>query len=240
MPLYQKPLRTIVEKLNAGYYPNMHYRISSIRNWVNANSVHLIDDEHDSYAFHVPTVIKKLHDFNVGVCSRPHLSCGPRAYAMKEILDAMLIESRIVDLFVIRDDGSPNSHTLIEVFNGESQHWELHDPDFNVCYSALNQLKVVAVDEALNLWPSIGYCTNGFLVENPINLAGTLRLFFSLGVLYRYSYQGEKSCFLTMRKLDELKRLKITHDKADSFFEYVCQKDFHPAFQQRSAAAGVA
>lgn len=196
LPQYQKPLRAIVDKLNAGHYPTMHDRISAIRNWVNTNSVHLIDDEHDSYAFHVPTAIKKLNEFNDGAGSRPHLSCGPRAYAMKEILDAMGIESRIIDLFVIRENGSPDSHTLIEVFNNETDRWELQDPDFNVVYVSSISRAILSSQCAISAPSYIHYKSNGFDIENLENLVNTVEQFFQLGVLYRNSYDGCRSWFL--------------------------------------------
>lgn len=218
LPQYQKPLRAIVEKLNAGHYSTMHDRISAVRNWVNTNSVHLIDDEHDSYAFHVPTAIKKLNEFNDGVGSRPHLSCGPRAYAMKEILDAMGIKSRIIDLFVIRENGSPDSHTLIEVFNSETSKWELQDPDFNVVYISAIDGRPISAADALADSNNIDASAGRAVIENPINLKGTIELFFKIGVLYRLSYEGKRSEFVRGEP-NGIAILKITTQGTTKTFE---------------------
>lgn len=228
LPQYQQPLRAIVGKLNAGYYPSMHDRISAIRNWVNTNSVHLIDDEHDSYAFHVPTAIKKLNEFNDGTGSRPHLSCGPRAYAMKEILDAMGIESRIIDLFVIRENGRPDSHTLIEVFNTETCKWELQDPDFNVAYTLVGKSGVACVAELLQKNDQASYLVDGYLIENIENLLGTIEKFFDIGVLYRHSYNGGRSCLMLKQSSANLNCFGSTRLLTNDFVRFVKARYFHP------------
>jgi len=102
--------------------------------FVHNNSLHLIDEEHHKYAFYTPLVINKLllayqgHD-----SEKPHLSCGPRSYAMQAILNELGIFSRLVQIYSDEYE-NVRGHRLLEVFNPETQAWEAWDPDFRVTY----------------------------------------------------------------------------------------------------------
>lgn len=61
----------------------------------------------------------------------PGLWCDGMTTAMHTILAELGIESRLVFLFGY-DPGYINQHTMIEIFNPETQRWQLHDPTFNL------------------------------------------------------------------------------------------------------------
>lgn len=195
-PRYKEPLKKIVDCLGEDNKESVHEKINGIRNWINVNSIHLIDEEHDSYAFHLPTVIKMLCDYWERNEVRPHLSCGPRAYAMKKILGQMGFKSRVIDLFVIRPQEVADSHTLLEVYNSETGCWELQDPDFNVVYVDRETGVPLSAVEALKEPGRIAYDAGKGTIENLSNLEGTIEKFFYIGVLYRYSYEGFQSLFV--------------------------------------------
>ena len=172
-------------------------KIRTIRNWINKQSIHLIDDEHDQYAYKVEEVLKRLLFFSINGDNKPHLSCGPRSYAMKEILRLVGIKSRIVDVFQITKN-TINSHTLIEVYDDNNKNWVLQDPDFNIEYvfnndskSPLSARKMLGADKE-----KIKFATNGFLIENEINCNNTIAHCFNHCILYRYSYDGKRSQLL--------------------------------------------
>jgi hypothetical protein len=110
--------------------------------FVHNNSVHLIDEEHRKYAFDMPLVLNKLMPLVINKLllayqghdsEKPHLSCGPRSYAMREILIRFGIISRLVQVF--SDDYQQlKGHRLLEVFNPETESWEVWDPDFRVTF----------------------------------------------------------------------------------------------------------
>jgi hypothetical protein len=104
-----------------------------VRNWINKKSIHLIDNEHDNYAFKIEKVLEKLWLSHLNGSQQSHLSCGSRSYAMKEILRLLGIKSRIVDVFQITEH-KINPHTLIEVYDSDNGAWILQDPDFNAEY----------------------------------------------------------------------------------------------------------
>lgn len=202
MPSHRRSLDYIVSRVALPSSVGSYRQIVHIRQWINGNSIHLVDAEHDSYAFHVPTVMDKLRQFNQEGGSPPHLSCGPRAYAMKAILDRLDVESRIIDLFVVRQ-GDVASHTLIEVYDKDGGQWVLQDPDFNVSYVHADTRLPLSVEDALRLGRRyIAYDSGGGSVENPANLDGAIENYFELGALYRHSYAGGRSLFLYLPTFD--------------------------------------
>jgi len=102
--------------------------------YVHNNSLHLIDHEYRKYAFNIPYVLNKMYLASVGdINEKPHLSCGPRAYTMRAILNRFNIYSRLVQIYSDEYE-THKSHRLLEVYNPDSQSWETWDPDFGVIY----------------------------------------------------------------------------------------------------------
>lgn len=231
LPEQQKNLDYITTRLAQTPSANAYQRIVKVRQWVNNNSIHLIDAEHDSYAFRLPLVVGKLRQFSEAGGKPPHLSCGPRTYAMKAILDAMGIESRIIDLFVIVQ-GEVQSHTLLEAYDAERGEWVLQDPDFNVSYVHAPTGRPLSVKAALLADKrDIAYESDGSRIENFANLAGTIRNYFQLGVLLRHSYSGSRSVFLHSPTFD-IDGVRVRHNNGiASFREYLRHRDFFPEFR---------
>jgi len=102
--------------------------------FVHNNSVHPIDEEHSKHAFDMRLVMNKLLlAYQSDDSERPILSCGPRSCAMKEILKRFGIISRLVQ--VLSDDYEQvEGHILLEVFNPDTESWEVWDPDFRVTF----------------------------------------------------------------------------------------------------------
>lgn len=228
MPNNRACLISIKNQLSANSFDNQQCRINFIRNWVNTNSVHLIDEEHDSYAFNVAEVLNRLNNYALGKGAKPHLSCGPRAYAMKAILDFMSIQSRIIDLFGLteQDDKSikVSPHTLIEVMITDADKWELHDPDFNVAYANAITKVYLAAEDMLHLDETQrGFHASEYQIENPINLKNTIDRLFEWCILYRYSYEGKSSVLLHKSELNLNQTINSSHE---SLASYISQRAF--------------
>jgi hypothetical protein len=106
----------------------------AVMEFVHDNSLHLVDEEHGAYAFNELLVTNKLLLAYQGhENEKPHLSCGPRSCLMRDLLTRFGIGARIVQLFsdAHRD---VKGHRLVEVFNPETQEWEVWDPDHRVTY----------------------------------------------------------------------------------------------------------
>jgi len=169
---------------------------TTVRNWVNENSVHLIDDEHDSYAFDLAKVVVKVWQYFLTKDSKPHLSCGPRAYLLKQLLDHLGFATRIIDILEIVK-GEPRSHTLLEYYDTSCNKWVMQDPDFNVSYVNTATGAPLGAAEALVCEKSlITGDASGYTVENRVNLDGTIEDYFWVVVVYRYCYEGGKADIL--------------------------------------------
>lgn len=111
--------------------------ISRALNFVHDNSEHRSDSEQRRYAFNTPLVMQMLYDVHRGVATeKPGLTCGPRALAMKAILDSIGIYSRLVQVFSSNYD-SVRGHRLLELHNPDSDRWEVWDPDYRVVYKTV-------------------------------------------------------------------------------------------------------
>lgn len=238
LPPYRGALRNIVQLFQSCPYSSDLDLTTQIRNWVNTHSVHLIDDEHDSYAFDVPRVLEKLWLRSSGIIDKPHLSCGPRAYAMKEIVDALGIESRIIDIFAINDK-SIRSHTLLEVFDRQQQRWIMQDPDFNVYYILQSNARVLSALEMLSEDKNtVLFSTGGFNVENEINCNNTITQLFELGILYRFSYVGERSLVLwSSTKFDVIVNVNASDY---TILDYFFRRDYRPKIEAVTTSLVVA
>ena len=105
-------------------------RLDYIRNFVYTYSIHQGGEE---YAWHTPTVLAMMYQFYTTQENPPHLTCGSRALTMKAILDKLGKENRVVMIF--SDNFSRvRSHTFLEVWNQQTQRWEIQDPDLNIFY----------------------------------------------------------------------------------------------------------
>ncbi|MBW2034247.1 MAG: hypothetical protein JRI94_11790 [Deltaproteobacteria bacterium] len=102
--------------------------------FVHDNSLHLIDSEHRKYAFDISVVVNKLLlTYSGQENEKPHLSCGPRSYVMREILTRFGITSRLIQVYSDEYD-NVQGHRILEVFNLQEKKWEIWDPDYRVIY----------------------------------------------------------------------------------------------------------
>jgi hypothetical protein len=132
----------LAEIVNKNTNKSFNEIIDYTRSLVYENSIHKEDKEHDSYAFNKQSVTKRLWKATTGE-DKPHLSCGPRVYAMKDILNELNIQSRVID--VIYNDGF-NSHTVLEVFNHDTHRWQTHDPDNNRVFLDKNHSRLSGIN----------------------------------------------------------------------------------------------
>ncbi|MFN8490932.1 MAG: hypothetical protein U0350_25285 [Caldilineaceae bacterium] len=144
----KQALDAIKAYIQGQHFVNETERIDFIRDWVNQNSIHLIDKDHDAYATNVSKVLTMLWQTYLTDQAPPHLSCGPRAVAMQVILNRLGIQSRLVYIFTDNYD-QVQSHTFLEVFNRDTKSWEIQDPDFNIYYVDLRTQKRLATADLI-------------------------------------------------------------------------------------------
>jgi hypothetical protein len=228
LPENRKNQQLLKEILLSECSPPPKDQIKAIRNWVNINSTHNIDHEHDQYAFQIHKVLKKLLDHHNTKKNPPHLSCGPRTYALKELLKLVGIRSRVIDIFQI-SDGVVNSHTLLEVYCSGRNRWMLQDPDFNTEYvlKSEEQIPLCSKNTLLADKSRVQYSTNGYEIENKLNCTNTIAHCFEQCVLHRLSYDGIRSIALIKDKT-VLDNVIISGDKTLSFRQFLDQRGHNP------------
>lgn len=135
LPLYKKTeltekFRQLLDEQNQDGWVQ---KVDFVRQFVNTNSLHAIDDAWGDHAIFINQTLSMIYDHHAGLGEPPHLSCGPRARAMQWILVQLGITSREVQVYSDASD-SIQSHTFLDVLNPESGHWEAQDPDYDVYY----------------------------------------------------------------------------------------------------------
>lgn len=107
--------------------------IDAVHRFVNHNS---LSKEQLKYAPDFSDAIQLMYDHSQGLISEmPRLQCDGRSTAMLTILKELGIESRLVFLYK-SDPGWLNQHTVLEVFNPDTQYWQTHDLSKDVYYAA--------------------------------------------------------------------------------------------------------
>ncbi len=111
-----------------------HQRIDRIRDFVNTNSIHKIDDEFWSYRNDDALVVSRLIDRYLGRGDPPHLECSGRSGVMGKIIRRIGMDVRSVSIYQHRQSVGFRSHTFLEVFNGQTSRWEIADPEYDLYY----------------------------------------------------------------------------------------------------------
>lgn len=124
--------------VSAFAFENETQEIDFFRHFINANTVHLIDNEHTWDTKKI--LADGLSHFYNGE-PKPHVSCGPSALALGTLLNHRKFQGRIVHSFTSKYP-ELRSHTYLEIYNPFSESWEVQDPDYDICFVLHNQPKV--------------------------------------------------------------------------------------------------
>lgn len=112
--------------------PDVAATLRAATAFVHAHSEHRIDADHDRYAFDTPRVLQWMWAVAQGETdARPHLSCGPRAYALKAVLDELGLRSRLVQVFSTQGK-EVGAHRLLEAWDEHAGCWTAWDADHDV------------------------------------------------------------------------------------------------------------
>lgn len=77
--------------------------------------------------------LEKMYLFSLGKGPAPITECSARATAMLTLLAELGIDSRLI--FLYADNGnSVGEHTELEVYNPDTQRWEITDPNYDVYF----------------------------------------------------------------------------------------------------------
>lgn len=226
--LRQNTLINIRKYIESQCFHSETERIDFIRDWVYRNSIHKIDAEHDKYASDISRVLFMLWRSHQTSKDYPHLSCGPRAYAMKAILDDLRIPNRIIMIFA-DNYFEINGHIFLEVFDRDTRNWELQDPDFDIYYIDIHNQK--RLPGAGLIWGDLNSVipispSKGGWKQN--HVAHLKRDYFG-AMMFMNFLDGEQSVILI--NLDRFSADKFfKEDAVTSFYEFACKHFEYPIF----------
>jgi len=73
---------------------------------------------------------EQIYAAAMGQGEKPYLWCEGRSTAMLTVLEELGIASRLIFLYGGSAGSGIAQHTVLEVFNPDTQYWEIHDPAF--------------------------------------------------------------------------------------------------------------
>ena len=226
--LGQNMLITIRKYIESQCFHSETETIDFIRDWVYRNSIHKMDAEHYEYAYDTPRVLFMLwHTYQTSK-DYPHLSCGPRAYVMKAILDDLQIPNRIIMIFA-NNYFAINGHIFLEVFDRDTQNWEVQDPDFNISYIDIHNRK--RLPGAGLIWGDL----NSVIPVSPTkegweqNHVAHLKRDYFGAMMFVNFLDGERSVMLiNLSRFSADKFFK--EDAVTSLYEFACKHYQYPIF----------
>ena len=108
--------------------------IDAVHQFINANSISKTQLPYDA---DFSDAVQLMYDHSQGLSSElPQLQCDGRSTAMLTILKELGIESRLIFLYK-SDPGWISEHTVLEVFNPDTQYWQVHDLSNDIYYAAV-------------------------------------------------------------------------------------------------------
>jgi len=143
----------LYEMIPAREEKDFHTRIDGIRSYIYEHSVHLIDKEFYSYWHDIAHLMKRirLHALDPEQNRPPHTECTTRAALMYWILKQAGIRSRIIVVYA--GDDITDSHAFLEVYNPESEKWEIQDPDYNIYWALADSGARASTEDLLSHHP---------------------------------------------------------------------------------------
>ena len=130
---YPQVMLKIVNLVKQQNFQTKTEQIDFVREFIYQNSQHGLDAESAKYRLELPATLAMLWDYSQNHKNPPLLECSSRTVAMIYILDSLGIRSRMVNVFT-SDYDKLLSHTFLEAYNPDNEHWEIQDPDYDVYY----------------------------------------------------------------------------------------------------------
>lgn len=140
--------------------PTHHDKIVRARAFINANTIHKIDEEFYSYWRDQKKFVSLIKAYATGTISDPpHAECSTRSKSLEKLLQLMGYKTRSITVF--RHDTNYPAHRYSSVLNPDTQIWELHDADHNVTWVNLNSNVAATIEDMATLeFDAIAPCHN--------------------------------------------------------------------------------
>lgn len=112
---------------------------NALRDWIYRNTD--VGSDLATYAPDYSDALQMMLDYASGLGAAPELYCNGMSTAMLTLLGELGYEARLIFLYG-EAQGWINQHTMLEVFNTETQAWELHDPSNNLYFVDTDDTRV--------------------------------------------------------------------------------------------------
>lgn len=122
-PLPVEQRSAAAQAIMAGEPPSIEATIDAVRVYIFSHSDH---SAQHSFAPDYSDALAMMVAYDAGEGEKPRLMCDGQATSALTLLLELGIDSRLIFLYTDISD-SVQEHTILEVFNSDSQRWELHD-----------------------------------------------------------------------------------------------------------------
>ena len=134
--------------------------------------------------------MQQVFNHSQGTGDAPELYCDGMSTGMLTTFLELGIESRLVFLYG-QASGWYSQHTFLEVFNSDTQRWEVHDPTFNLYFMDTETGERVDVErmvfgdiETLVGCNTDGTCSQAALQDSVVNFLGAFRTGHDTGEIW--------------------------------------------------------
>lgn len=175
-------------------------KIVYLQDWMHAHTA--VGDDLAIYQPDYRDAVQAMYAFAQGVGAAPEMYCNGLSTSLLTVLRELGIESRAVFLYG-EVPGWIAQHTLLEVFNPDTQTWQVYDPTINIYYRAAGGGAQVAMrDLVFGPLEAIEACDIG----GTCSVERARTAFEMFGGAYRYGNTAE--VFVNPERLDLSRRVE--------------------------------
>lgn len=194
-------------------------QINFIREWIFNNSIGEGDTNYVN-AFNTPKVIEDLFLASEKQEKKPALTCGPRAFAMEQILMMLGYQTRFVSIYFVNYyPDQIGSHSYVEVFNPDTKHWEINDPLNNIYYIDSSGRKLNTLEISYMHPNDFKPCKNNQVCGNGVLTDDISRFPESFKLISFKEYGEDFVIFLNSKYYTSEKYYKKDDATIESFFK---------------------
>lgn len=212
-PLPKDQMSETATFIAAHNFDSIQELIDFTREWMYANTK--LGDELDDYLPDYSDAAQKMFNHFMGSGEAPQMWCNGISTTMHSVLKELGIDSRLVFLYG-EVPGWISQHTVLEVFNPETQTWQVQDPTYNRYFVDRTTREIAPIDRLVfDSLKDILVCSNG-ICRRDSELEGARNL---LGG-FRYGYTAE--IFINPDRLNISRRVQAFND--ENFTEFIARE----------------
>ena len=145
----KQQIKQILELADIKNINGFERQTDALRLFVNANSIHKIDEEFDRLEGNRTAIdAAVIAHASRQTTEAPHLECSTRTSLLNRLLVAAGYHTRQVIIQSVNEN--LRSHTFLEVMNPVTHRWEVQDPDYSIYWRHKKTLERVAFTDVVS------------------------------------------------------------------------------------------